>query len=207
MEDASRHDPGIHPRNTTKLNKWIGLLLILAIGLAFPSPNRAMQAKAHGSSAGSAALAARTSSGTLQPYSWNLTSSAGGLTSASEDASEPYLVLFIKPSVAKVGTLVTLHITYHGIGLPILYLSFTPSESVEYAAELPGNCDFREHNPCSEVTFRMLKPGVVTFHAGANGEIWDESCPCLVYGMASDNGPAILLTGDILNLLFVQKMS
>jgi hypothetical protein len=46
MEESSSHGPAINPRNFSWRFKWAGLILILAIGLVFPSLNRAVQANA-----------------------------------------------------------------------------------------------------------------------------------------------------------------
>jgi hypothetical protein len=38
--------------------------------------------------------------------------------------------------------------------------------------------------------------GVVTFHAGATGEVLDDNCQCWVWGGGSDNGSAIVTIVD-----------
>lgn len=134
------------------------------------------------------------------------TASARDLASVRGDGNDPYLELSITPSLANVGTLVTLQITYHNIGEPYLYLSIVPAENVEYAAEVPGNCDYSvRSNACSISILRTLKTGVVTFRASATGEILDEGCQCWVWSVAFDNGPAILHIGNLVYLPLVQR--
>jgi hypothetical protein len=119
--------------------------------------------------------------------------SANDLEPAFKAGTDPYLELSVTPSVVAPGGLVTLYITYHNIGIPFLYLNISPCENVAFDPLISDPCDNTAHlEGPSEITFRALKTGVVTFHAGATGEIFDEACHCWVMSVAGDNGPAIL---------------
>jgi hypothetical protein len=116
---------------------------------------------------------------------------------AQQYGGPSYLELSIQPSIATVGDLLTLYVTYHNIGEPLLYPNISPCENVAYEPLIADPCDNLAHLfGYSEITFRALNSGVVTFHAGATGEVWDDSCQCWVWGGGSDNGPAIVTIVD-----------
>jgi hypothetical protein len=128
---------------------------------------------------------------------WTAGSSPRPARAYSRDAPRqadhtPYLELSIQPSMAKVGDLLTLQITVHNIGMPWMYISISPCENVAYDPPISETCRIPEALPGqTTITYRALKTGVVTFHAYASGEIFDDGCQCLVWFGGSDNGPAI----------------
>jgi len=115
-------------------------------------------------------------------------------TATSTQPASPYLELSVSPPAVLPGTLFTLYITYHNIGLPYTNIQIDPSDIVVYEPALSMPCKYNEHpNGCTAITLRALAPGVVTFRASAGGEIFDQDCHCWYMGGASDNGPATLV--------------
>ena len=133
----------------------------------------------------------------LAAASWTAGSSPRPASAHSREATRqadhtPYLELSIQPSMAKVGDLLTLQITVHNIGVPWMYISISPCENVAYDPPISETCSLPNPLPGqTTITFRALKTGVVTFHAYASGEIFDDGCQCWVMLGGSDNGPAI----------------
>ena len=126
------------------------------------------------------------------------------LNSATSNA---YLELSMEPRIALKGTLVTLKIVYHHIGLPYTYIVINPSENVAFDPPLSLPCKYNEHpNGCTEITFRTLSNGLVQFTAGATGEVYDETCGCFVWGGATDNGPATLAIVDTIWQAFLPSI-
>ena len=113
--------------------------------------------------------------------------SAHGQASAPLAATDHYLELSITPSVAALGSLVTLRISYHNVGEPLTYFSASPAESVTTEPVISSPCF-----DCSVITFRTLTKGTVNFNAAASGEIFDDGCNCWVFTIVPDNGPAVL---------------
>lgn len=80
-----------------------------------------------------------------------------------------YLELSVTPAEIGVGDILTLHISYHNIGLPSTYIFITPTNVVTYEPPFIESCPPGE--TCTAVTFRTLAPGAVRFDAYAYGEI------------------------------------
>jgi hypothetical protein len=81
------------------------------------------------------------------------------------------------------------------IGLPFLYIGITLCGNVAFDPPISETCTTITQplmGP-SEITFRALKSGVVTFAASASGEICDMAC---YWGVAFDNGPAVVVIAD-----------
>jgi len=120
-----------------------------------------------------------------------------------------YLELSVEPFLVNPGTLVTLHITYHNIGLVYTGITANPPDLVAFEPPLTMPCKYNEHpDGCRTITFRTLATGIVKFKAGATGEVWDEDCKCWYWGGAADNGPARLVITDFIwerFLPFVQQ--
>jgi hypothetical protein len=136
------------------------------------------------------------------------------LTSAEEFApaqspeQEAYLELSVDPAQSRAGSLITLHITYHNIGLPYTTISIDQPDLVEFDPPLAMPCKFHDHpNRCREITFRTLAPGEVQFTASAHGEVWSDQCQCWFFTTVTDNGPAIAKITEPLRffLMFVMK--
>ena len=108
-----------------------------------------------------------------------------------------YLELSVNPMKSPAGSLITLHISYHNLGMPHTTINVKPSNLVEFEPPISMPCKFDQHlNGCRAITFRTLEPGEVEFTAFANGEVWDEDCQCWYWGTASDTGPAIAAITD-----------
>jgi endo-1,4-beta-xylanase len=132
---------------------------------------------------------------------------AQGQNALPSAASNAYLELYVEPRIALKGTLVTLNIVYHHIGLPYTMISITPSEMVAFDPPLTMPCKYDQHpNGCTAITFRTLSTGAVQFHAGATGEVYDESCGCFIWGGAVDNGPANLVIVDAIWQAFLPSI-
>jgi hypothetical protein len=72
-----------------------------------------------------------------------------------------YLELSIEPAMALPGTLVTLNIAYHRIGLPYTGIGINPPDLVVFDPPLSMPCKYGEHiNGCSAITFRTQASGV-----------------------------------------------
>jgi hypothetical protein len=136
------------------------------------------------------------------------TSRAGGMSvqatvgagTISPSLADPahYVQLSVTPAIVTPGELVTLHITYHNVGLPLTYISIIPPENLAYEPEIAIPC-----YGCSDVTLRALTTGLVRIYATASGEIFDEGCHCWVFTMVPDNGPAVLHVVDQLWTVFL----
>ena len=80
-------------------------------------------------------------------------------------------------------------------------MGVSPCENVAYDPLISETCNnLASIAGFSEITFRALKTGVVTFHANASGEICDLYC---YWGTAFDNGPAILHVVDKVWMIFL----
>lgn len=118
-----------------------------------------------------------------------------------------YLELSVKPAIVRPGTLVTLYIVYHNIGVPYTNISFTPEGLVAFDPPMEMPCKYYEHGGCTEITLRALAVGVVEFRAGATGEIFDDGCNCWRWGGGTDIGPARLEIVDTLWQAFLPSIS
>jgi hypothetical protein len=115
-----------------------------------------------------------------------------------------YLELSVVPPIVTSGFVITLDIAYHNIGFPYTYIQINPSNVVTFEPPLSMPCKYDQHpNNCSAITFRTLTTGVVTFDAGATGEVYDEICHCWYWSGASDNGPAIAIVADTIWPVFL----
>ena len=109
-----------------------------------------------------------------------------------------YLELSVKPAIVLPGTLVTLYIVYHNIGMPYTYVDINPPELAAFDPPLDMPCKFYEHGGCTQISLRALAVGIIQFTASATGEIFDESCNCWRWGGGTDNGPAKLVIVETL---------
>lgn len=137
----------------------------------------------------------------------DLTSAEDSVPAQTPDP-EAYLELSVDPAQSRAGSLITLNITYHNIGLPYTTIQIDPPNLVEYDPELTMPCKFHEHaNGCQAITFRTLAPGEVQFNASAHGEIWSDQCQCWFFTTVTDNGPATARITEPLRffLMFVTK--
>ena len=135
------------------------------------------------------------------------TSYAHEQIASSNTNDNAYLELSVEPHIALKGTLVTLKIVYHNIGLPYTSIGINPSENVAFDPPLSMPCKYNEHpNGCTEITFRTLSNGIVQFNAGATGEVYDETCGCFMWGGAQDNGPATLAIVDTIWQVFLPSI-
>lgn len=104
-----------------------------------------------------------------------------------------YLELSVEPPVAFAGTLVTLTITYHNLGMPYTVINIDPPGLVAFDPPLSMPCKYYEHpTGCRVLPLQTLSSGVVQITAGATGEVYDEACHCFRWGGGTDNGPAVL---------------
>lgn len=134
--------------------------------------------------------------------------SAKEITLSQNPGQEAYLELSVEPEESRAGSLVTLNITYHNIGLPYTTISIDQPDLVEFDPPLTMPCKFHEHpNGCQAITFRTLAPGEVQFSASAHGEIWSDQCQCWFFTTVTDNGPAITRITEPLQffIMFVMK--
>jgi endo-1,4-beta-xylanase len=117
---------------------------------------------------------------------------------------EAHLELSMQPTTALTDTIVTLNISYVHIGLPYTYISIFPEGLVTYEPPLTVPCKYSEHpSHCTAITFRTQATGVVQFHAGATGELWDEVCHCWCMGSAQDDGPATLVIAESISRVYL----
>ena len=113
----------------------------------------------------------------------------------------------MEPSLVLTGTLVTLHIAYHNIGLPYTNIQINPPGLVAFEPPLSMPCKYDQHpNGCAEITLRTLATGVVQFSANATGEVYDETCRCWYWSGASDNGPATLIIAESVWKMFLPSI-
>jgi len=121
-------------------------------------------------------------------------------------AVPPHLALDIAPVSAPVGSLVTLHIIYYGIGLYETSITVTPTDAISFDPPRSMPCRYNQDPAnCTQLTFRARAPGVVTIHASAYGEIYDTDCSCWRFTGAGDDAPAVLtITGSRVFLPFVK---
>ena len=112
-----------------------------------------------------------------------------------------YLELSIVPRMAVPGTIVTLNIAYHRIGLPYAYIGMAPTGLADYEPPISMPCV-----GCTSVTLLTQATGVVQFHAGATGELWGEDCHCWCMGGVSDNGPATLVIVETISKMFLPSV-
>ena len=113
-------------------------------------------------------------------------------TPAQSPDDNAYLELSVDPGQSRAGSLITLHISYHNIGLPYTTINVNPSNLVDFDPPITMPCKYDQHpNGCQAIIFRTLSPGKVEFTASATGELWSEECQCWYWGGASDNGPAV----------------
>jgi len=112
--------------------------------------------------------------------------------------TDSYLELSVKPAIVLPGTLVTLYIVYHNIGMPYTDIVITPAELVAFDPPMDMPCKYFEQGGCTHITLRALAVGIVEFRAGATGEIFDESCNCWRWGGGTDNWPARLVIAETL---------
>lgn len=121
---------------------------------------------------------------------------------------DAYLELSVDPAQSRAGSLITLNIIYHNIGLPYTTISIDQPDLVEYDPPLTMPCKFHEHpNGCRAITYRTLAPGEVKFSTSAHGEIWSDQCQCWFFSTVTDNGPAVAKITEPLRffLMFVMK--
>jgi len=116
-------------------------------------------------------------------------------------AIEHYLELSVTPALAEVGDLITLNIVYHNLGEPYLYANASPDGLVATDPPITMPCPY-----CNSVTYRALAAGVVTFRAGATGEIYDEGCRCWRWSGGTDNGPVTVTIVDLLWRIFIPSL-
>lgn len=103
--------------------------------------------------------------------------------------SEAYLELSLDSAETPLGTMITLNITYHNIGLPYTNIKVEPADILAFEPPLSMPCKYDQHpNGCTAITFMTLATGEVTFTASATGELFGEECQCWYWGGASDNG-------------------
>jgi len=129
--------------------------------------------------------------------------------SVSPDCTNPeaHLELSMQPTTALPGSLVTLNIKYVRIGLPYTGISIDPPGLVVFEPPLSMPCKYNEHpTHCTAITLRTQAAGVVTFHAGATGEIYDETCHCFCMGGAQDDGPATLVIANSISRLYLPSV-
>jgi endo-1,4-beta-xylanase len=121
--------------------------------------------------------------------------------------TDAYLELSVVPQIALSGTLVTLNITYHHIGMPYTAITSSPPGLVTFDPPLSMPCKYDQHpTGCQAIPFRTQSSGVVQFTAGASGEVYDEGCGCFRWGTALDNGPATLIIVDTLWQMFLPSI-
>lgn len=133
---------------------------------------------------------------------------AEGLRLAQSPQQEAYLELSIDPEQSRAGSLVTLNITYHNIGLPYTTIFIDQPDLVKFDPPLTMPCKFHEHpNGCQAITLRTLKPGVVKFTASAHGEIWSDQCQCWYFTTVTDNGSATAMITEPMRffIMYVTK--
>lgn len=120
-------------------------------------------------------------------------SSARGST--TKDAS---VILGVTPTNAPVGSVVTLHITYNGIGEVNTTITAMPSDVLSFDPPRSMPCKFdQDLTGCTEITFRAVVPGKVTIHTSTNGEIHDSDCNCWLFVTISEDVPAVVtVTGN-----------
>ncbi len=129
---------------------------------------------------------------------------ARGQEFTNKITANAYLELSVEPPLVTSGALITLHIVYHNIGLPYTDILINPSNVVTFEPPLSMPCKFDQHpNGCTAITFRTLVTGVVTFTAGATGEVYDETCHCWYWSGASADGPAIATIADTIWPVFL----
>jgi hypothetical protein len=108
-----------------------------------------------------------------------------------------YLELSVEPPISHTGTLITLHITYHNIGMPYTTIQVDPPGLVAFEPPLEMPCKYFEHpTGCTAIALRTVAAGMVTIRAGATGEVYDETCNCWYWSGGTDNGPARLVITD-----------
>ena len=110
-----------------------------------------------------------------------------------------YLELSLDSPIVTAGTPITLYIDYHNIGVPHTTIHVTPTGLVAFEPPLSMPCKYDQHsNGCTAIGFRALASGVVTFTAGATGEVYDENCHCWYWGIANTIEPArLIIAGTI----------
>jgi len=122
-------------------------------------------------------------------------------------AANAYLGLSVEPPIVVTETLVTLHITYHNIGLPYTTIQVNPPNLAAFEPPLSMPCKYDQHpNGCTMITLRTQAIGVVQFTASATGEVYDETCRCWYWSGASDNGPASLIIAETLWQMFLPSV-
>ncbi len=105
--------------------------------------------------------------------------------------AQPHLELSVTSATARVGDRITLHITYVNLGLPYTTVRWDPLGLVAFDPPRTMPCTYREDTSgCTAITLRAQAPGMLTIHAGATGEIWDDTCACGYMSGGSDDGPA-----------------
>lgn len=118
--------------------------------------------------------------------------------------TDAYLVLSVEPAKVVAGALITLNIEYRNIGLPYTFVFSSPTGLVVFDPPITLPCRFSEHpNGCRALTFRTTAPGIVLFHATAQGEVFDEKCGCWYFTFVSDNGAAALEIGEPASRLYL----
>jgi hypothetical protein len=122
---------------------------------------------------------------------------------------ERYLELAVEPSIVTPTTLITLYISYGGLGLPYTTITAEPADLIAFEPPLSMPCKFYEHpNGCTAITAQALATGTVTFRAWANGDIFDPACMCWRFTNISENEPATLMIAETiqyLNLPVIRK--
>src|SRR5262245_45774118 len=76
---------------------------------------------------------------------------------------DSYLILSVDPPIVTTGTLVTLSIAYHNIGLQQTTIEIDPPGLVEFSPPLTMPCPFNGPDSCTKFTLHALAPGRVTF--------------------------------------------
>ncbi len=128
---------------------------------------------------------------------------------ASPSCTNPaaHLELSVQPTIALPDTLVTLNIKYVRIGLPYTGISMDSPGLVVFDPPLSMPCKYSEHpEHCTAITLRTQATGVVTFHAGATGEIFDEECQCFCMGSAQDDGPVTLVIAETISHVYLPSV-
>jgi hypothetical protein len=110
-----------------------------------------------------------------------------------------YLQLSIDPPIATTNSVVTLHIAYHNIGFVYTDIAISSTGLITFEPPLTMPCKY-DQPPygCTAITLRTLAPGVATFRAVADGEVYDESCHCWYWSFAADNGPVSVIIADVI---------
>ncbi|NTV64508.1 MAG: hypothetical protein HGA65_13355 [Oscillochloris sp.] len=111
--------------------------------------------------------------------------------------AKPHLELSVTPVTARVGDQITLHVAYVNLGLPYTTVIWDPPGVAAFDPPRTMPCKYSEDTSgCTVITLRAQAPGRLTIHAGATGEIWDDTCACWYMSGGSDSEPATVFVGE-----------